>query len=133
MTYGDGVADIDLNALIKHHIKEERKVTLTAVQPPGRYGALHLEGSDVLRFQEKPDGDNAWINGGFFVVEPSVVDMISDDMSCWEEDILPSLAKQKELSAYKHRGYWQPMDTVRDRIRLEELWGKGAPPWKVWQ
>ena len=132
LTYGDGVADVDIGALVAHHRQESCLVTLTAVQPPGRYGALHLEGNAVHQFQEKPDGDNAWINGGFFVLEPSVLDRINGDLSSWEEDVLPQLAADGQLSAYRHSGFWQPMDTLRDRNRLEELWEKGDAPWKVW-
>ena len=131
-TYGDGVADVDIAALIAHHRKEGRQVTLTAVQPPGRYGALHLEGGAVNQFQEKPDGDNAWINGGFFVADRSVLDRINGDLSSWETDILPLLAADGQLSAYRHSGYWQPMDTLRDRNRLENLWVRDEAPWKVW-
>ena len=131
-TYGDGVADVDIGALIAHHQREGRQATLTAVQPPGRYGALHLEGAAVRQFQEKPDGDNAWINGGFFVLELSVLDRIADDQTSWEADVLPKLAAEGQLSAYRHPGFWQPMDTLRDRTRLEELWASGQAPWKVW-
>ena len=131
-TYGDGLANVNISDLISFHAKEGREATLTAVQPPGRYGALHLEGSAVNQFQEKPDGDNAWINGGFFVVEPSVLDRISGDSSSWETDVLPLLSVDGQLSAYRHSGFWQPMDTLRDRTRLENLWVKGDAPWKVW-
>ena len=130
-TYGDGVADVDLGALISHHQREAKLATLTAVQPPGRYGALHLDGDSVLHFQEKPDGDNAWINGGFFVLEPSVLDLI-EDHSSFESDVLPRLASDSQLSAYQHSGFWQPMDTLRDRTRLEELWASGQAPWRLW-
>ena len=131
-TYGDGVADVDIAALIKHHKVEGKQATLTAVQPPGRYGALNLDGHTVHQFQEKPDGDNAWINGGFFVLEPTVLEMIEGDGSSWEADVLPQLAAARELSAYRHPGFWQPMDTLRDRSRLEELWASGQAPWKIW-
>ena len=131
-TYGDGVADVDIGALIAHHRREGRQATLTAVQPPGRYGALHLDGDTVCQFQEKPDGDNAWINGGFFVLEPSVLDRIVGDHTIWEEDVLPQLAADGQLSAYRHPGFWQPMDTLRDRTRLEQLWASGQAPWKLW-
>ena len=131
-TYGDGVADVDLGALIAHHKREGKQATLTAVQPPGRYGALHLDDHAVEQFQEKPDGDNAWINGGFFVLEPSVLDLIEGDRSSWESDVLPQLAASGQLSAYRHPGFWQPMDTLRDRTRLEELWANGQAPWKLW-
>jgi glucose-1-phosphate cytidylyltransferase len=131
-TYGDGLADVDIKALIDHHRAHGRQATLTAVQPPGRYGALHLENGNVVQFQEKPDGDNAWINGGFFVLEPEVLDWISGEQTSWEGDVLPKLAANSQLSAYKHNGFWQPMDTLRDRTRLEELWAKGEAPWKLW-
>jgi len=131
-TYGDGVADVDVGALIAHHQREGKKATLTAVQPPGRYGALHLSGEAVVQFQEKPEGDNAWINGGFFVLEPSVFDLIEGDGCIWEADVLPQLAASNQLSAYRHPGFWQPMDTLRDRRRLEELWASGKAPWKLW-
>jgi len=131
-TYGDGVANVDIQALLDHHQNHQRQATLTAVQPPGRYGALHLDGPSVLNFQEKPDGDHAWINGGFFVVEPSVLDLIEGDHSSWESDVLPKLAEAGQLSAYRHPGFWQPMDTLRDRTRLEELWASGQTPWKLW-
>jgi glucose-1-phosphate cytidylyltransferase len=131
-TYGDGVADVDIGALIIHHSRHGRQATLTAVQPPGRYGALHLDGGAVNQFQEKPDGDNAWINGGFFVLEPSVLDRIAGDQTSWEADVLPQLAADGQLSAYRHPGFWQPMDTLRDRNRLEELWAGGQAPWKLW-
>jgi glucose-1-phosphate cytidylyltransferase len=131
-TYGDGLADVNVSALVKHHRRLGSQATLTAVQPPGRYGALHLEGDAVRQFQEKPDGDNAWINGGFFVLEPAVLDLIQDDGSSWESDVLPRLATLGRLSAYRHQGFWQPMDTLRDRIRLEELWSTGKAPWMVW-
>jgi glucose-1-phosphate cytidylyltransferase len=131
-TYGDGVADVHIAKLVEHHKACKLEATLTAVQPPGRYGALHLEHDIVKQFQEKPDGDNAWINGGFFVLEPSILDRISGDESSWEADVLPKLAADGQLSAYRHTGFWQPMDTLRDRNRLEELWVSGNAPWKLW-
>jgi len=131
-TYGDGVADVNIGALIQQHQAGGSKATLTAVQPPGRYGALHLDGDAVVQFQEKPDGDNAWINGGFFVLEPNVLDLIESDGTSWEADVLPKLAAEGQLNAYKHQGFWQPMDTLRDRTRLEELWVSGQAPWKLW-
>lgn len=131
-TYGDGVSDVNIRALIEHHARGHREATLTAVQPPGRYGALHLDGDSVQHFQEKPDGDNAWINGGFFVLEPSVLDRICGDSTSWEADVLPQLAIAGQLTAYRHTGFWQPMDTIRDRSRLEELWASGQAPWKLW-
>lgn len=131
-TYGDGVADVDIKSLIALHKSAGREATLTAVQPPGRYGAIHLDGDAVNQFQEKPDGDNAWINGGFFVLQPSVLDRIAEDRTSFESDVLPQLALDGQLSSYKHHGFWQPMDTLRDRNRLEELWAKGQAPWKLW-
>lgn len=131
-TYGDGVADLNIQELLDFHGRHGRQATLTAVQPPGRYGALHLERHLVRQFQEKPDGDNAWISGGFFVVEPSVLERISGDSCSWENDILPWLAANGQLAAYRHRGFWQPMDTLRDRTRLDELWTRGQAKWKVW-
>jgi glucose-1-phosphate cytidylyltransferase len=131
-TYGDGVADVDIRALIELHRLSGRQATLTAVQPPGRYGALHLDGNVVRQFQEKPDGDNSWINGGFFVLEQSVLERITGDHTNWEVDILPTLAADGQLSAYRHPGFWQPMDTLRDRNRLEELWASSCAPWKFW-
>lgn len=132
LTYGDGLSNVDLTLLTETHRNNRSLVTLTAVQPPGRYGALHLNGNIVERFQEKPDGDNAWINGGFFVANPSVLEYIDGDQASWESEVLPFLAKSSRLSAYLHRGFWQPMDTLRDRNRLEELWASGAAPWKCW-
>ena len=131
-TYGDGVADIDISSSIRFHRSNKSLATLVAVQPPGRYGALDLSDTQVNQFQEKPGGDNSWINGGFFVVEPSVLSLIKDDSCSWEADVLPLLAAQNELSAYLHDGFWQPMDTLRDKRQLEELWSAGKAPWKKW-
>ena len=131
-TYGDGVADVDINASIEHHRLSGKLATLTAVQPPGRYGALNLDEGMVRQFQEKPDGDNAWINGGFFILQPEVLSLIDGDGTNWEADVLPRLAATGELTAYKHQGFWQPMDTLRDKMRLETLWETGKAPWKVW-
>lgn len=131
-TYGDGVADVNISALLAQHKLQGRQATLTAVQPPGRYGALHLESDIVNQFQEKPDGDNAWINGGFFVLEPAVLDHINGDATSWEADVLPRLAADGQLAAYRHQGFWQPMDTQRDRSRLEYLWASNKAPWKMW-
>jgi glucose-1-phosphate cytidylyltransferase len=131
-TYGDGVADVDMEALLAHHRSEGRQATLTAVQPPGRYGALALDGFQVNNFQEKPEGDGGWINGGYFVLEPSVIELVQSDACIWEQEPLNTLASTGQLSAYFHRGFWQPMDTLRDRQRLEELWAAGKAPWKVW-
>ena len=133
MTYGDGVADIDVGAVVARHRAHGRAATLTATQPPGRFGRLVIaEGDRVDEFEEKPEGDGAWINGGFFVLEPSVLDYIDGDRSSWESDALPRLAAAGQLTAYRHPGFWQPMDTLRDKQRLEELWAGGHAPWKVW-
>ena len=126
------MANIDITAILKHHRRCAKNATLTAVQPPGRYGALNLDGNSVVRFQEKPQGDHAWINGGFFVVEPQVLDLISTDDCSWESDILPVLANTGQLSSFQHYGFWQPMDTLRDRVRLDAAWNEGDAPWKIW-
>ena len=131
-TYGDGVADVDLKALIAFHRKEKAKATLTAVQPPGRFGALVLDGTRVKSFQEKPKGDGGWINGGFFVCSPSVLELIAGDHTVWEREPLETLARAHALAAYFHPGFWQPMDTLRDKNHLEELWASGRAPWKRW-
>ena len=131
-TYGDGVADIDIRALVAFHRQQGRLATLTAVQPPGRYGALVIEDGRVGHFEEKPRGDNSWINGGFFVLSPKVLDYIAGDATHWEREPLERLAVERQLSAYEHRGFWQPMDTLRDKNQLEQLWDSGAAPWKMW-
>ena len=132
-TYGDGLADVDIGSLIGFHREQGRKATVTAVQPPGRFGAIDIEGQHITRFHEKPLGDGTWVNGGFFVLNRSVLEYIDDDDTVWEQAPLEKLAREGELSAYKHRGFWQPMDTLRDRNRLEELWQAGDPPWRLWQ
>ncbi len=132
MTYGDGVSDVDITALMAFHRRHGRHATVTAVQPPGRYGSLKLEGSKVQTFEEKPQGDGAYINGGFFVLKPAVLDLIDGDQSVWERDPLQSLAESGELEAFMHRGFWQAMDTLRDKNHLEELWSAGRAPWKQW-
>jgi len=130
MTYGDGVCDLDLAGLIAFHRAQGAEATLTAVRPPARFGATVLEGDRVTRFEEKPaDG---WINGGFFVLEPRVLDRIAGDDTAWEGEPLTSLAEAGQLAAYRHHGFWQPMDTLRDRAYLEGLWASGRPPWKTW-
>ena len=131
-TYGDGVADIDLQALIAFHRAHGKHATVTAIQPPGRYGALDMQGDTVHSFQEKPAGDGAWINGGYFVLEPSVFDYIEGDQTSWEAQPLQQLAAQTQLVAYQHGGFWQAMDTLREKNHLEDLWN-GAAPWKVWE
>ena len=131
-TYGDGVSDIDIAELIAFHKSSGRQATVTAIQPPGRYGALHIEKGGVQNFQEKPDGDGAWINGGFFVLEPIVLKHIDGDNTVWEQQPLQNLAASGELSAYQHKGFWQAMDTLREKNHLEELWSSGKAPWKCW-
>ena len=131
-TYGDGVAAVDVRALVDFHRRQERIATVTAVQPPGRFGALDIEGQRITRFEEKPHGDGSWVNGGFFVLEPAALGYIEGDHTVWEREPLESLAAEGQLSAYAHTGFWQPLDTLRDKIKLEELWQSGSPPWKVW-
>lgn len=128
-TYGDGVSDVDIGALIAQHKSLGLKATLTAVQPPGRFGALNLDGKRITSFQEKPVGDGGWINGGFFVCSPSVIDLIDGDDTVWERAPLETLASQGQLGAYFHQGFWQPMDTLRDKIHLEDLWTSGKAAW----
>ena len=130
-TYGDGVADVDISALIRFHKQHGKRATITAVQPPARYGALNMEGDAVRGFIEKPQGDGGWINGGFFVLSPSCLELIADDTTSWEGEPLSRLAAQGELMAFEHKGFWQPMDTLRDKNHLEELWITGKAPWKV--
>lgn len=130
-TYGDGVASVDINALVSHHRNHGKKATITAVAPPGRFGALEFEGELVRSFREKPAGDGGLINGGFFVANPSVLDLIDGPDTIWEQGPLEQLAAMGELVAYRHDGFWQPMDTLRDKTHLEELWQNGAP-WKCW-
>jgi glucose-1-phosphate cytidylyltransferase len=134
LTYGDGVTDLDIRKLIAFHQEQNTLVTLTAVQPPGRFGAFRLDGDQnkVLSFREKPKGDGAWINGGFFVLEPEAIDYIKDDSTVWETGPMEKLAKDGMLAAYRHHGYWQNMDSLRDKNVLEELWQSGNPPWKIW-
>jgi glucose-1-phosphate cytidylyltransferase len=132
-TYGDGVADVDIARSIEFHRERGTAATICAVQPPGRFGALDMDGTRITNFREKPSGDGTWINGGFFVLEPSVLDLIEGDDCVWEKGPLEALAQAGQLSAYMHEGFWQPMDTLRDKIRLEELWQSGAAPWQVWR
>ena len=132
-TYGDGVADIDITGSIAFHRSHGKAATITAVRPPGRYGALHAEGACVRDFTEKPAGDGGTINGGFFVLSPNVLDEIEGDGTVWESGPLQSLAHKGELMAFQHDGFWQPMDTLREKTELEKLWASGAPPWKVWE
>lgn len=131
-TYGDGVADIDIGKLISYHRDTKKLATLTAVQPPGRFGALQLENELVRGFQEKPQGDGGWVNGGFFVLSPRVLDYIDGDDTIWEREPMERLAGERQLSAHFHSGFWQPMDTLRDKNLLEALWASGKAPWKTW-
>jgi glucose-1-phosphate cytidylyltransferase len=132
-TYGDGVSDIDITASVKFHRQHEKMVTLTATYPPGRFGALEIKEKIVESFQEKPRGDGALINGGFFVLSPKALDYIEDNNTVWEQEPLKILAENGELMAFQHPGFWQPLDTLRDKNYLEELWAKGKAPWKIWQ
>ncbi len=131
-TYGDGVADVDVSALVKFHHEHGKLATVTAVQPPGRYGALNMLGRSVEGFIEKPKGDGGWINGGYFVLSPKCLNYISGDQSSWEGEPLAKLATTGQLMAFEHSGFWQPMDTLRDKNQLEDLWQNGKAPWKVW-
>ena len=132
MTYGDGVGSVDISALVKFHKAHGKSATMTAVQPPGRFGALEIDGTQINSFLEKPQGDGGWINGGFFVLNPKVLSLIDGDETLWEKQPLESLAKQGQLQSYFHSGFWQPMDTLRDKTHLEELWASGKAPWKFW-
>jgi glucose-1-phosphate cytidylyltransferase len=131
-TYGDGVADVDITRLVEFHRAHGRAATITAVQPPGRYGALEMSGQTVRRFREKPDEGSGWINGGFFVLAPRCLDYLTGDQCSWEAEPLTRLAQAGELQAYQHSGFWQPMDTLRERNHLEQLWASGKAPWKTW-
>jgi glucose-1-phosphate cytidylyltransferase len=131
-TYGDGVSDMDITALIAFHNAQGLKATLTAAYPPGRFGALDFDGHKVRSFKEKPQGDGGMINGGFFVLSPDVINLIANDSTIWEREPLEKLAGDGQLAAYQHTGFWQPMDTLRDKTYLEELWQSGKAPWKVW-
>lgn len=131
-TYGDGVGDINISNLIEYHRNSQTLVTVTAVQPPGRFGALEIQGERVTSFSEKPKEGSGWINGGFFVASPKVLDYIEGDGTAWESEPVARLAAENQLSVYNHTGFWQPMDTLRDKTHLEELWAKGAAPWRVW-
>ncbi|PKF73070.1 glucose-1-phosphate cytidylyltransferase [Pseudomonas fluvialis] len=133
LTYGDGVADIDIAQSLAFHRQHGRLATVTAVQPPGRFGALDVQGEQVRGFQEKPLGDGSWINGGFFVLEPAVLDYIEGDATIWEQEPMRTLAESGQLMSYLHRGFWQPMDTLRDRTLLEERWSRGQAEWQVWR
>ena len=132
LTYGDGVGSVDISALVKFHQGHGKLATMTAVQPPGRFGALEIDGTQINSFLEKPQGDGGWINGGFFVLNPKVLSLIEGDEILWEKQPLENLAKQGQLQSYFHSGFWQPMDTLRDKNHLEELWASGKAPWKFW-
>ena len=132
MTYGDGVSDVNITEEIKFHKENKNRATLLAVQPPGRWGHMKLEGDKIEKFEEKTQGDGGWINGGFFVLEPDVFELIEGDATVWEREPLEALAKNGELSAWFHRGFWRPMDTLRDKMALEKMWQEGSAPWKVW-
>lgn len=133
LTYGDGLSDVNIKELVAFHQKSGRLATVTAVKPPGRFGVLNCDGEVVKEFVEKPMGDGGYINGGFFVLNPSVVDLIDGDSTVWEKEPLERLAKQNQLGAFFHHGFWQPMDTLRDKNHLEDLWKSGHAPWKRWQ
>ncbi len=132
-TYGDGVGDIDISALIAFHRQHGKLATLTSAYPPGRFGALDIENNYIRKFQEKPKGDGAMVNGGFFVLSPKVLEYISGDQTVWEQEPLNRLAEEGQLMAFEHAGFWQPMDTMRDKILLEQLWADGKAPWKIWE
>ncbi|MBA3536113.1 MAG: glucose-1-phosphate cytidylyltransferase [Tatlockia sp.] len=132
LTYGDGVSDVDISSVISFHQKQNKLATLTAIQPPGRFGSLLIEDEQVKGFKEKPQGDGGWINGGFFVLSPKVIDYIEGDDTIWEKAPLETLSAEGQLSAFHHDGFWHPMDTLRDKNYLEELWESGNAPWKTW-
>ena len=133
MTYGDGLSDVNINKLIQFHQSEKKLATVTAVLPPGRFGNLKLDEHRVIGFEEKPKGDEGWINGGFFVLSPKVLDYIEDNITVWEKSPMEQLAGSDNLAAYKHHGFWQPMDTLREKRFLEKLWNSGKAPWKTWK
>lgn len=132
-TYGDGLSDVDIRELVAFHQRQATLATVTAVQPPGRFGALNLKERRITGFREKPQGDGGWVSGGFFVLSPKVLDYIVDDRTVWERDPMQRLAENSQMSAFVHRGFWQPMDTLRDKNYLEELWQSGKAPWKCWE
>ena len=131
-TYGDGLSDVDISALVKFHKKQGSLASVTSVQPPGRFGTLSMKDNKITRFEEKPQGDGSWINGGYFVLSTKVLDYIKDDTTVWEREPLQRLSEEEQLSAFLHRGFWQPMDTLRDRVLLENMWESQKAPWKVW-
>ncbi len=133
LTYGDGLSNIDIKSLIEFHKAQDTLATVSAVYPPGRFGSLDIKHNKVNSFQEKPKGDGSRINGGFFVLNPRVIDLIAGDETVWERGPMEQLAKQNQLSAFSHDGFWQPMDTLRDKMQLEQVWSEGSAPWKVWE
>lgn len=133
LTYGDGVSDVNINDLVKFYKSHGKLATITSVQPPGRFGSIEIEGEKIIRFKEKPKGDGSWINGGFFVLEPKVIDCIEGDETYWEREPLENLANCGQLMAYKHQGFWKAMDTLRDKRELELLWNSKKAPWKIWE
>ena len=132
VTYGDGLSDVNIDELVKFHKDSRKMATVTAVMPPGRFGALEIDRNIVTNVTEKPKGDNSWINGGFFVLEPAIFDFIKGDDTIWEREPLEAMAKKRELAAFKHEGFWHAMDTIRDKNELNDLWKSGNVPWKVW-
>jgi glucose-1-phosphate cytidylyltransferase len=133
LTYGDGVSDLDIGTLVKFHKSHGKLATVTAVRPPARFGGLELDGDEVRYFAEKKQASEGWINGGFFVLQPQVLDYIASDLTLWEKEPLERLAAEGQLRAFRHEGFWQPMDTLRDLRNLESLWAGGSPPWKTWK
>lgn len=133
-TYGDALSNVDITQLVAFHKQQQTLATLTATQPPGRFGAIYLEKEQTLirRFQEKPEGDGAWVNGGYFVLEPEVLDYIADDQTVWAQEPLQKLAQMGQLSTYKHTGFWQSVETLRDQLYFDEMWKNGQAPWKIW-
>ena len=131
-TYGDGLSDLSIRDLIDHHNKQKTLSTVTAVQPPGRFGALNIEKNKIISFEEKPSGDGSWINGGYFVLEPGIFDYVENDQTVWERQPLETLAKDSQLSVHKHKGYWNAVDTLRDKNHMQDLWNSKQAPWKVW-
>ncbi|WP_069133170.1 glucose-1-phosphate cytidylyltransferase [Rhodohalobacter halophilus] len=131
-TYGDGVSNVDITKLIEFHKKKDKWATVTAVQPPGRFGAIKMDDTTITSFEEKPQGDGGYINGGFFVLEPDVFDLIDGDSMIWEREPMERLAEKRQIEAYKHDGFWRPMDTLRDKNHLEDLWESNKAPWKTW-
>ena len=131
-TYGDGLSDLNIGATLAFHKQHGKLATMTAVQPPGRFGAVDIDGQVITSFKEKPQGDGAWVNGGYFVLSPKVIDYIADDSTTWEKEPMERLAADGQIDAFRHPGFWQPMDTLRDKMHLEDLWQSGKAPWKAW-